>query len=58
MTSFTDKQNIQMLWDILLDEIGVDKNNFRFSDDGEPSNTAGKPIINQIDSKKISRYAN
>ncbi len=27
MTSFTDKQNIQMLWDILLDEIGVDKNN-------------------------------
>lgn len=27
MTSFTDKQNIQMLWDVLLDEIGVDKNN-------------------------------
>ncbi|MEN9522101.1 MAG: hypothetical protein RL065_478 [Bacteroidota bacterium] len=37
--------------------LGVDKNNFRFSDDGEPSNTAGKPIINQIDSKKITNVA-
>ena len=34
--------------------IGVDRNNFRSSDDGEPSGTAGKPILNQIDSHKIT----
>ena len=37
--------------------IGTDGNNFRVSDDGEPSGTAGKPILGQIDSKSITNTA-
>jgi len=34
--------------------IGPDKKVFRSSDDGEPSGTAGKPILNQILSKDVT----
>jgi len=34
--------------------LGVDGLLFRVSDDGEPSGTAGKPILGQIDSKQVT----
>ena len=33
--------------------IGLDGNNFRVADDGEPSGSAGRPILGQIDSKQL-----
>lgn len=33
--------------------IGLDGSNYRVGDDGEPSGTAGRPILGQIDSKEL-----
>ncbi len=34
--------------------LGLDGNTYRVSDDGEPSGSAGKPILGQIDSKQVT----
>jgi len=33
---------------------GIDKNDFKFSDDGEPSGSAGKPVLEVIDKYNIT----
>lgn len=37
--------------------VGWEGNNFRVSDDGEPSGTAGKPILGQLDSRSVTNVA-
>jgi putative IMPACT (imprinted ancient) family translation regulator len=34
--------------------LGADKLNYRANDDGEPNNTAGKPILGQIQSNDLT----
>ena len=35
-------------------KIGIDGNKFRSTDDGEPTGSAGKPILGQIESKELT----
>lgn len=37
--------------------LGMDGNNFRSADDGEPSGSAGKSILGQIDSRQLANVA-
>ncbi len=34
--------------------LGADRNTFRANDDGEPSSTAGKPILGQLNSRELT----
>ena len=37
--------------------LGLDKTDYRVSDDGEPSGTAGRPILAELDSKNLTNIA-
>ncbi|MEI6311667.1 MAG: YigZ family protein [Bacteroidota bacterium] len=57
------KQQLDNLWQLhpkathvcYAYRLGLDKNNYRANDDGEPSGTAGKPILGQIDAHQLTQ---
>jgi uncharacterized YigZ family protein len=51
------KEHVKAAHHCFAYRIGTDGNNFRVNDDGEPSGSAGKPILGQLDSKEISNVA-
>lgn len=52
--SFIKKEHAKASHHCFAYRIGTDGNTFRASDDGEPSGSAGKPILGQIDSKELT----
>jgi uncharacterized YigZ family protein len=48
------KEHAKAVHHCLAYRIGVDGATFRVSDDGEPSGSAGRPILGQIDSKELT----
>ncbi len=51
---FVKKEHFKARHHCFAYRIGLDGNNFRANDDGEPSGTAGKPILGQIDSYDLT----
>lgn len=48
------KEHPKAVHHCLAYRIGIDGKTFRVSDDGEPSGSAGRPILGQIDSKQLT----
>ena len=56
------KENIQKIKQKYFDathhcyawKLGIDDNHFKINDDGEPSGTAGKPVLGQIKSRQLT----
>ncbi len=48
------KEHPKAVHHCLAYRLGVDGATFRVSDDGEPAGSAGRPILGQIDSKKLT----
>ncbi|NCW12832.1 YigZ family protein [bacterium] len=48
------KEHPKAVHHCLAYRIGVDGSTYRVSDDGEPSGSAGRPILGQIDSKQLT----
>ncbi len=48
------KEHAKAVHHCLAYRIGIDGATFRVSDDGEPSGSAGRPILGQIDSKELT----
>ena len=48
------KEHPKAVHHCLAYRIGIDGATFRVSDDGEPSGSAGRPILGQIDSKQLT----
>ena len=51
------KEHIKAVHHCFAYRFGLTGDNFRINDDGEPSGSAGKPILGQIDSKKVTNTA-